>query len=169
MSVLSVSRVGPQCDLCLPCVCPLSVPLVYRAGCFQGGRRSGGQERARHRVLLGLNGWYTGPEELRLFQVSRDRHRLTSHAAFPTRSSDSSSSLPGLSICVRRRCFCPGKGGCEGGDRGGESVTFVRPCFFCVCVGDNSNNNNNRMSLANGDVRSTKCVRVAEFGRDVFL
>lgn len=52
------------------------------------------------RNLLGLNGWYTGLET-RLFHVSRERLKLTSYAVLLTRSSDSSSCLPGLSIGVR--------------------------------------------------------------------
>lgn len=52
------------------------------------------------RNLLGLNGWYTGLDT-RLFHVSRERLKLTSYAVLRTRSSDSSSCLPGLSIGVR--------------------------------------------------------------------
>lgn len=61
------------------------------------------RHRRAVRVLLGLNGWYTGLE-IRLFQVSRDRLRLTSYAVLLTRSSDSSSCLLGLSICVCPSC-----------------------------------------------------------------
>ena len=68
-------------------------------------------------VLLGLNGWYTGPET-RLFQVSRQRLRLTSYAALRTRSSDRSSSRPGLSIAVLPGPSAGGGGGGGGDERG---------------------------------------------------
>lgn len=84
-------------------VCPLFYHRMTR--CVYGRQtqdtRAVNIGKGKHvmRVLLGLNGWYTGLE-VRLFHVSRDRLRLTSYAVLLTRSSDSSSCLLGLSICV---------------------------------------------------------------------
>lgn len=108
--------IGPNTEPCPACPrCPLfitqDVAVCSRPTDTQTERQRDRQVKInthdRHRyavrVLLGLNGWYTGLET-RLFQVSRDRLRLTSYAVLLTRSSDSSSCLLGLSICVCPSC-----------------------------------------------------------------
>lgn len=93
----------PGCPLCYR-TCGVKGRLSHKHGRGYKQRQTKRQrERQRIRVLLGLNGWYTGLE-IRLFHVSRDRLRLTSYAAFLTRSSASSRSLSCLSICACPSC-----------------------------------------------------------------
>lgn len=123
----------PLCPLCPLCVTQdVAVRLRPHTQTDRDRQRDtdSGHTQPVFRVLLGLNGWYTGLE-IRLFQVSSDRVRLTSYAAFLTRSSDNNNNLPERSICGlsvlppsysrRRRQQQPGDG-------------YLRPAMFALSV-----------------------------------